>query len=194
VRHPRARGGAGIRDLITRRRFLVAAAGFALAPAALTFPARRLLAAAPDGLSPDLTSALEKSPFVYVSPLRSDGKESSCHAEVWFAWIDGAVVLTSASTSWKALAAKKGLGARIWVGDYGRAKTLGFGNEGFRKGPSFDARATIVKDPALVDRLLAAYDKKYPKEIGSWRDKMRAGNADGSRVLLRYVPAPATRT
>ncbi|HVH17202.1 MAG TPA: hypothetical protein VNF72_02775 [Myxococcota bacterium] len=153
-----------------------------------------MLAAAQDDVSPDLATALEKSAFVYVSPLKSDGKESRCHGEVWYAWIDGAVVLTSASSSWKARAAAKGLRARIWVGDYGRVKTLGIGNEAFREGPSFDARAVIVKDPALVDRMLAQYDKKYPKEIGSWRDKMRAGNADGSRVLLRYVPEPATRT
>jgi hypothetical protein len=161
-----------------------------LAPAALLGPARRVLAAVPA----DLETALEQSPFVYVSPLKSDGKESRCHGEVWYAWIDGAVVLTSASSSWKARAAEKGLRARIWVGDYGRVKTLGFGNEAFRKGPTFDARAGIVKDAALVERMLAVYDKKYPKEIGSWRDKMRAGNADGSRVLLRYVPEPATRT
>jgi hypothetical protein len=194
VRHPRTRGGAGIRHLITRRGFLVAAAGFAIAPAALAAPARRILAAAPAGISPELETALGKSPFVYVSPLRSDGQESRCHGEVWYAWLDGAVVLTSASTSWKARAARKGLHARIWVGDYGRVKTLGIGNEAFRKGPSFDARVEIVKDAALVERMLKVYDEKYPKEIASWRDKMRAGNADGSRVLLRYVPASATRT
>ena len=165
-----------------------------LAPAVLAAPARRALAAAQDGVSADLATALEKSPFVYVSPLKADGKESRCHGEVWYAWIDGAVVLTSASTSWKARAAKKGLRARIWVGDHGRVKTLGIGNEAFRAAPSFDARVAVVKDPALVERMLKVFDEKYPKEIGSWRDKMRAGNADGSRVLLRYVPEPATRT
>jgi hypothetical protein len=143
-----------------------------------------------------LAHALEQSPYVYVSPLLKDDSESTCHGEVWYAWIDGAVVLTSASTSWKARAVARGLhGARIWVGDHGRWKQLGLRNEAFREAPSFRARAEVVKDAALVERLLEQYDKKYPAEIGKWRERMRAGNADGSRVLLRYVPEPpAART
>lgn len=173
----------------------MAAAGFALWPLARSSAAAPIRLAAADSVSPELAAALDRSPFVYVSPLRADGQESRCHAEVWYGWIDGAVVLTSASDSWKARAAAKGLKARIWVGDYGRSKSsLGIANDAFRKAPHFDARASVVKDPALVDRLLAVYDKKYPKEIGSWRDKMRAGNADGTRVLLRYAPEPAART
>lgn len=41
-----------------------------------------------------LPKALEESEFVYVSPLQSNGTESRCHAEVWYAWLDGAVVMT----------------------------------------------------------------------------------------------------
>jgi hypothetical protein len=196
MRHSRA-GGAGIRHLASRRGFLIAAAGFALWPWERSAAAASPLRLAKEGaLSPDVTAALEKSEFVYVSPLKSDGTESRCHGEVWFAWIDGAVVLTSASTTWKARAAAKGLPrARIWTGDHGRVKSsLGMANEEFRKGPSFDARVSVVKDAALVDRMLAVYDKKYPKEIGKWRDRMRAGNADGTRVLLRYTPEAAART
>ena len=43
-----------------------------------------------------------------------------------------------------------------------------------------------------IDRLLADYEKKYPAEIGNWRDRMRAGQRDGSRVLIRYVPEAPT--
>jgi hypothetical protein len=172
----------------------VASAGFAL------WPLARTAAAAPRfaeraSLDPKLAKALEQSPYVYVSPLRKDGSESSCHGEVWYAWLDGAVVLTSASSSWKARAVARGLtGARVWVGDHGRWKQLGLRNEAFREAPRFDARAEVVKDAALVERMLAEYDRKYPDEIGKWRERMRTGNADGSRVLLRYVPEPAART
>ena len=107
--------------MIDRRAFLHALALLALAPAAL---ARRARAAA-DALDPKLSAALEQSPFVYVSPLRKDGKESTCHGEVWYGWLDGAVVLTTAVTTWKARSVKNGLDrARIWVGDYGRVKQL----------------------------------------------------------------------
>ena len=40
---------------------------------------------------------LTSSPYVYISPLKMDGEESRCHGEVWYAWIDGAVVVTVAS-------------------------------------------------------------------------------------------------
>jgi len=78
---------------------------------------------------------------------------------------------------WKARSIRRGGDrARIWVGDFGRWKGALGKNEDFRQGPSFDAR----------DRLLAQYEKKYPAEIGKWRDRMRDGFSDGSRVLIRY--------
>ena len=134
-------------------------------------------------------AALRESPFVYVSPLRSDGEESACHAEVWYAWIDGAVVITVASDRWKARSIDRGLDrARIWVGDHGRWKGLLGPNEDFREAPVFDARAEKLWDAGLLDRLLVEYDRKYPGSIDRWRDRMKSGNADRSRVLIRYEP------
>jgi len=40
----------------------------------------------------------------------------------------------------------------------------------------------------LIDRLLARYDEKVPAEIREWRDPMRNGFSDGSRVLIRCRP------
>ena len=136
--------------------------------------------------------ALAKSGLVYISPLLSDGRESTCHGEVWFAWLDGAVVVITGRDRWKARAVARGLdGARLWVGDHGPWKRLGVvENQAFRAAPSFVATAEIVKDPALLDRLLAEFERKYPEEIGAWRDRMRSGYADGSRVLVRYTPRP----
>jgi hypothetical protein len=143
-----------------------------------------------EALPTETTALLDRSGFVYVSPLRSNGEESRCHAELWFGWIDGAVVVTVAADRWKARAIAGGLDrARIWVGDHGRWKSwTGRLNEAFRAAPHFDARGERVKDDALLERLLELYERKYPAEIGRWREPMRTGNADGSRVLLRYVP------
>jgi hypothetical protein len=180
VRDPRRRGGPGIRHLIRRREFLLAALAGALAP-------RALARAAAGG--PALETALEESGLVYVSPLRSDGRESTCHGEVWFAWLDGAVVLITARDGWKARAVARGLDrARIWVGDHGTWKRLVGRNEAFREAPSFDARAAFAKDAALLERLIAVYERKYPGEIGRWRGRFQEGFADGSRVLIRYTP------
>ncbi len=180
MRNPRRRGGPGIRHLIQRREFLLIALGAALAPRGLA----RAAAA-----EPALDTALERSGFVYVSPLRADGKESRCHGEVWFGWLDGAVVLITARERWKARAVLQGLDrARIWVGDHGTWKQLVGHNQEFRQAPSFDARAAVVNDAALLERLIASYELKYPEEIGRWRDRFRQGFADGSRVLIRYTP------
>jgi hypothetical protein len=108
---------------------------------------------------------------------------------VWFGWIDDAVVVITGATGWKSRSVKSGLDrARIWVGDYGRWKRMLGTNEDFRKAPSFDARAELVGEVRVLDDLLERYEKKYPEEIGDWRDRMRSGFADGSRVLVRYRP------
>jgi len=133
---------------------------------------------------------LETSPFVYISPLRMDGRESTCHSEVWFAWIEGAVVINTAPTTWKSRALAAGRDrARIWVGDHGRVKQLIGSNDAFRSAPSFDAKVESVKGgDALLEKLLAVYEKKYPREIANWRDSMRNGYHNGQRLLLRYTP------
>ena len=129
---------------------------------------------------------------MYVSPLRSDGTESRCHAEVWYAWIDGAVVMITSSEGWKARSIGRGLDrARIWVGDYGRVKGQSAGSEPFRKGPRFEAKAAVLKDDALLEKLLSAYEAKYPAEIVKWKPRFREGHASGERVLIRYIPEPA---
>lgn len=176
----------------TRRRFLEILGGLALNGVAvgLSFTARKVIAAEPTprGRLSVSKELLEKSPFVYISPLLETGQESSCHAELWFAWLDDSIVVNVASDRWKATALTRGLDrARVWVGDHGRWKgMLGRRNEDFRGAPHFDARVERVDDESTLDRLLASYEKKYPAEIARWREPMRSGVADGSRVLLRY--------
>jgi len=166
---------------ITRRQLLGLSAG-ALAALAWPLPARALLAA-------DVAALLERSGFVYVSPLKSDGSESRCHGEVWYGWLDADVVLITSQTSWKARALARGLErTRIWVGDHGRVGRV-LGSSDFRKGPSFEARAQRSQDAALLDRLMATYRRKYPNEIGSWESRMRSGFESGERILIRYTPA-----
>ena len=172
--------------MIHRRDFLTLTGG------ALRWPAAHAQADGHEAKTgdPAVQAALAKSGFVYVSPLLADGSESTCHGEVWFGHFDGAAVLITGATTWKARALARGLDrARVWVGDHGRWKQLVARNEAFRKAPHFDARASRVRDDALLEKLLAVYETKYPDEIASWRDKMRSGYHDGSRWLIRYAPA-----
>ena len=171
---------------IDRRGFL----GALLAVAATPLIARVARAAGDAGpTKPGVVTYLETSPYIYVSPLQKNGQESTCHAEVWFAWIGGAAVIITASDRWKAKSLASGHDrARIWVGDFGRWKQLVGHNEDFRKAPLIDTTARFVKDPAVLDQLIAAYEKKYPAEIGKWREKFKAGFASGERVVIAYEP------
>jgi hypothetical protein len=167
---------------LDRRTFLAGSLALLVLP-------RALRAGTPE--LPEATrAALEGSEFVYVSPLLPDGSESTCHGEVWYGWLDGAVVLTTARGTWKARALERGLDrARLWAGSHGRWKRLLARNEAFRAAPSFDARVEAVQDPVLVERLLGLYTTKYPAEFPAWEQRMRGGHASGDRILLRYLPA-----
>jgi hypothetical protein len=164
------------------RRRVLGTGGLLLAASALPFRAR----AADAAFTPpaETLSALEASPLVYVSPLRSNGSESRCHGEVWFLHDKGDVIICTDQDRWKSEAIKKGLDrARIWVGDFGAVRSAG---DRFRKAPTLLAKAEFDRDRGTFDRLLATFAKKYPDEWGRWKPRFESGYADGSRVLIRY--------
>ena len=168
---------------LTRRELLLFGAATA---AALAWPRRGHAA-----LGAAVVALLEKSGFVYVSPLLGSGEESRCHGEVWFGWLDGGVVLITAKDTWKARALERGLSrTRIWVGDHGRVGGV-LGNDAFRKAPSFEAQARREQDAGVLDELMPVYRKKYPAEIVKWEPRFRSGVASGERVVIRYQPASA---
>jgi hypothetical protein len=142
--------------------------------------------------NPDLPAHkhLTESEFVYVSPLLSNAQESTCHGEVWYAWLDESVVLITAKTTWKARALARSLdSARVWVGSHGRWKGWFRNNEAFRKAPNFEALAKVDNDASLLDRLMNVYETKYPTEFSDWEDRQRSGFKSGERIIIRYSPA-----
>jgi hypothetical protein len=170
---------------LSRRQLLL---GTALGLGALALPLRFARAEAAK-LPAATIAALEKSPLVYVSPLHRDGRESSCHGEVWFFWDRGSVLISTAAKTWKARALNSGLDrARIWVGDFGPVARAG---DRFRSAPSFDASASVETDRAAFERLRATFGKKYPDEWGKWEPRFEKGYQDGSRTLIRYSPITA---
>jgi len=170
---------------IDRRAFLGGAALL------LLWPARGLAEPGTSAANQETIRLLDTSKFIYVSPLRKNGAESTCHGEVWYAWLDDTVVLNTRRGTWKVRSLEKGLDrVRIWVGDYGRWKP-GIGSErseAFRKAPSFNARASFETDRKVLDRLIALYEKKYEGEFDRWREDMQAGFFSGQRKLIRYTP------
>jgi hypothetical protein len=141
--------------------------------------------------NPDLPPGkhLTESEYVYVSPLLANGRESTCHGEVWYAWLDESVVLITAKTTWKARALDRGLeSARVWIGDHGRWKGWFRNNETFRRAPNFNAIATTDNDATLLDRLMKVYETKYPAEFSHWEERQRSGFHSGERIIIRYSP------
>ena len=165
--------------MTNRRRILeVAAIGFGMAALA---PMRRAFAeAAPDAL----TKALDKSEVLYMTPIKSNGQESKCHAEVWFAHVNGAIYVCSEATTWRARAVQKGLTkARVWVGDYGPWKKA---NDAFKKAPTADVTASLVMAADKQAPVLDAMGDKYKASWLRWGPEFRDGLKSGKRVLIEY--------
>jgi len=171
---------------LSRRGFLRSAAA---AGAALLLSPGRLRAEEAFALPETTRAALGQSPLIYLSPLRGDGAESTCHGEVWFVQDGAELLVVTASDGWKARAVRRGLDrARIWVGDFGQWKRAG---GRYKEGPTFLATARFDAKDSVIETALAAFGAKYPEEWDKWEPRFRKGLADGSRVLVRYRPSGA---
>jgi len=169
--------------MLNRRRLVVA--GGSLAAVALAGVPR--LRAQSSAL--DLPRALVESELVYLSPLRSDGTLSRCQAEVWFAYVDDAIFVVTASDAWRAQAVTRGLQqTHVWVGDVGQWQGS---REAYLRLPALKAHADFVRETDAQTRVLTAMGGKYSAEWGVWGPRFRNGLADGSRVMLRYRPQSA---
>ncbi len=157
---------------------------------ALLLPPRAAWSAGKFRASETARTAIAESPLVYIAPLRGDGSESSCHAEVWFVPDGEDLLVVTTLERWRARAVKRGLDrARLWVGDFGPWKK----SQGkFKTAPTFLARAEFVSNAdAAIERALAGFGSKYPDGWENFGPRFRSGLADGSRVLIRYRPVAA---
>jgi hypothetical protein len=157
--------------MMNRRQYLLVTAGLVCA---LPLRAR------------ELPTAAAESPLIYITAIRSDGRESSCQAEVWFVQDQeqtGHLYVVTAADAWRAEAVRRGLtNARIWIGDLGVWSRSGR----HRALPQIDASAALVGDPAAHARLLEQFGRKYTGEWSTWGPRFAKGLADGSRVMLEY--------
>ena len=134
-------------------------------------------------------AAMVESPLIYLTPLKSDGAESRCQAEIWFALHDGSMYVVTPDDAWRTEAIRLGLDqARIWIGDVGNWKRA---NERYRSLPVVETSANIETDEAVHEQVLTAMGEKYADEWGTWGPRFRNGLADGSRTMLKYTPMVA---
>lgn len=160
--------------MIARRTLI---AGAALAPA-LTLLGRASLAA-------PAAAALKTSKLVYLTPLASNGEESRCKAEIWFAYAQGDIFVVTPADAWRAQAVRRGLTrTRLWVGEFGVWTAA---DSAFRQAPELLAAAALETDAEVQAHILDALGDKYAADgWRAWGPRFRNGLADGSRVMIRY--------
>jgi hypothetical protein len=91
--------------------------------------------------------ALSQASLLYIATVRKDGNQSTA-APVWFTTTpDGLVLIQTAPTSWKAKRIRRGSPVIVWIGG--------------RDGTAFTARAEITSEPAVINRIVTDYPKKY---------------------------------
>ena len=135
---------------------------------------------------PSWREAAETSPLIYLTPIQSNGAESRCQAEIWFASYGGAMYVVTAAEAWRAQAIRQGLTqARIWVGDVGMWQRA---DGGYKALPMVGATASIETDAAVQGQVLEVMGGKYSDGWDTWGPRFRNGLADGSRVMLKYEP------
>ena len=156
--------------MITRRTFVVGAGAI---------PALSLIGRPING------DALEQSKLIYVTPLKSDGEESRCKGEVWFAYDGESVFVVTPPATWRARAVRRGLTrARMWVGEFGQWKRAG---NAFRRAPELLATGVLETNAEAHARVLEIMAGKYAREWPTWGPRFKRGLEDGSRVMIRYA-------
>ena len=137
-------------------------------------------------LADPITTGLTASDLVYLSPIKSNGKESACQAEIWFAYDGVHIYVCTDTDSWRATAPKLGLEmTRIWVGDLGQWQDA---NGEYKNLPSLMAKASIESSDQEQARVLELFGDKYRLSWLVWGRRFRKGLANGSRTMLKYKP------
>ena len=158
--------------MIDRRSYLKAALG-GIAVGVLT----------PGVLRAVVPPAADESALIYLTPLQTSGRESSCQGEVWFVREGDVLYVVTQASAWRAEAVRRGLtSTRIWIGDVGVWKN----NPEYRDLPHVMATASLIADPGMHARVLERFGAKYAREWGQWGPRFKNGLAEGSRVMLGY--------
>jgi general stress protein 26 len=141
---------------------MVLLAGAAMADETRSFP-------------PEFMNKLNHSKQIYVATERKNGARSTA-VPVWFGVIDNAIWFATLPNNYKARRVKRGSPMYISV-------------EG-KDGPFIKAKAEIVRDGAMAERLGKMYSRKYwIAWLGMFRPN-REKIESGKNLLIRLTPLP----
>ncbi len=126
------------------------------------------------GLTPALKDKLERAQYVYIQSERKGGGWS-LPSEIWFFVEGDTVYVGTRPSSWRVKRIKAGrTKARIAVGN--------------PSGTAFEATGKIVeKDPAIEQKLMDAFAKKYPAGWTNHAQGFAEGFKSGERIIVAYT-------
>lgn len=124
-------------------------------------------------LSSATEQLLQSSSYIYVATERKSGDLGS-FSPIWFAYDDGKIFFTTSPDSFKAKRIAKG-----------RPLTIHVGTE---DGPVVVGKAQKVSDPAFIEKMGEAYNKKYWLSwVGFFRPR---SDRVGAGKTMAYVVDP----
>ena len=134
--------------------------------------------------SEEIGTQLQSSDLIYLTPIKTNGKESSCQSEIWYVWDGLDIYVCTKSKSWRARASTLGLEhTRIWIGDLGI-----WTKADYKKLPRISAVSSIISDPMTHHKALEMFGSKYPLGWLRWGSVFKKELANGERSLIRYRP------
>ena len=126
------------------------------------------------GLNPSVETFLKTQKLISVATKRANG-DWSRPAPVWFAYEDERVYFITAPTSFKARRIRKGSPVLVWLDE--------------KQEPAFSGETQIVTDPVILDRINAAYKKKYWMAwLTYWAMPLAGRIQAGNMVAVRVTP------
>ncbi len=118
--------------------------------------------------------ALSNASLIYIATVRKDGNQSKS-APAWFTVTpDHLVLINTAPDTWKAKRIRRGSPVIVWIGK--------------RHGPAFIGKAEITKDPAVVQRIVEDYPRKYLEAGVGLHKPTQEKFEKGKRLAIRITP------
>jgi len=118
--------------------------------------------------------ALSKASLIYIATVRKDGNQST-PAPVWFtATDDHRILIQTGPTTWKVKRVRRGSPMIVWIGDLG--------------GPAFIAKAAITREPAILQRIVDDFPKRYLEARLGFHKPSLESFEKGDRVAIEITP------
>jgi len=119
-------------------------------------------------------AAVSKASLIYIATVRKDGNQSTA-APVWFTTTpDHHLLIQTGPTTWKAKRVRRGSPMIVWIGE--------------PTGPAFVGKAAITRDPAVLQRIVEDFPKRYVEARLGFHKPTLESFDKGDRLAIDITP------